>query len=313
MLLIRLEKCECPTKHKQWYYEYTGQEKEPFVFSGDKWSLRLGKKKAKKVAGLVLSQGKARDWAQHASSESLKEVTTAYVDGAAVHTGAAFLLPSLKILACDPEITQADLEKLCARFPSLVGLDISECNKVTHLRPLAHLSQLKVLAISQCENVEDLEPLAGLTALVNLRARGCTGILELEPLSNLGNLKVLDLGGCEFIFDAAPLARLSRLGFLSLRDCTIPRKGLEALGGLSGLKGLCLPPDIMDEQLEDICQAHPNLEFLSLRGCWRIANLKSLCRLPRLKIIQIDNRTWLSDTEIEELKQEMPGSCVDIL
>ena len=307
MLLIRLEKCECPTKHKQWYYEYTGQEKEPFVFSGDKWSLRLGKKKAKKVAGLVLSQGKARDWAQHASSESLKEVTTAYVDGAAVHTGAAFLLPSLKILACDPEITQADLEKLCARFPSLVGLDISECNKVTHLRPLAHLSQLKVLAISQCENVEDLGPLAGLTALVNLRARGCTGILELEPLSNLGNLKVLDLGGCEFIFDAAPLARLSRLGFLSLRDCTIPRKGLEALGGLSGLKGLCLPPDITEEQLASICQAYRDLEFLSLRGCWRVTSLAPLFEIHGLRVVQLDERTKLSEAQITAFKEKIPG------
>ena len=143
--------------------------------------------------------------------------------------------------------------------------------------------------------------------LVRLSAEEHSSVLDLEPLSNLSDLSSLDLGGSQWISDIGPLARLARLEFLSLRDCTFPSEGLEALGGLSGLKGLCLPPDITEEQLASICQAYRDLEFLSLRGCWRVTSLAPLFEIHGLRVVQLDERTKLSEAQITAFKEKIPG------
>lgn len=59
VLWLKLNSCDCPDKHRRWYYQYEGQEAQPLVFSENEWSLRLGANGKERLVGLNLSCGEA--------------------------------------------------------------------------------------------------------------------------------------------------------------------------------------------------------------------------------------------------------------
>ena len=311
VLSVRPHDCYCPEKGQWWYYEYAGREKQPLAFSQNDWSLRLGGKGRASVVGLNLAHSKARSWVQEAAAKSLAGVTSAYVDKAAIQTGTVGLLGSLRTLSCDPEISQREFERLSASLPDLVALDISECEKITDLAPLAGLKRLKVLDISLCPRIEDLSPLVGLKDLIYLRAEGSPGIWDLRPLSRLGQLKTLDLSGCEGVFEVGPLMKLKGLKGLHLRNCRLSTRDARHFASLAHLRALSLPLDTQDDDLREVCTLHPDLELLGLRGCGSVTSLAPLHGLKKLSILQFDDNTGVSKDEIRRFQKTAPKCRIE--
>ena len=92
--------------------------------------------------------------------------------------------------------------------------------------------------------------------------------MDLEPLSELRQLEVLSLTGC----DTAPGA-------------------FEALGGLRGLRAISLPRNATDEDL---------------RGCRDITDLAPLAGLQRLKSLELDQQTGVSEETLKAFEEAAP-------
>jgi internalin A len=85
---------------------------------------------------------------------------------------------------------------------------------------VANLSFLQMLDLSQCEQLSDLAPLAGLTKLQSLNLSGCEQLSDLSPLAGLTSLQSLYLGECTQARKFAPLEPLlPQLQKLFLYDC----------------------------------------------------------------------------------------------
>ena len=99
-----------------------------------------------------------------------------------------------------------------AKESSVVGLSLSN-NKITDLRPLAGLTELKVLDLGT-NKITDVTPLAGLSNLEKLFLHR-NQITDLAPLVGLTKLETLNLV-LNQITDVTPLAGLSNLEKLDL-------------------------------------------------------------------------------------------------
>jgi len=96
-------------------------------------------------------------------------------------------------------------------FTSLTSLDLSSCQQVRDLSPLASLTSLTSLNLRECEQISDLSPLASLTSLTSLDLSSCQQVRDLSPLASLTSLTSLDLSRCWQVRDLSPLAKLSNL------------------------------------------------------------------------------------------------------
>ncbi len=149
---------------------------------------------------------------------------------------------------------------------------------------------LKELDLSRCQELENLAPLARLP-LVKLNLQGCRKLNDLSPLLNL-RLTELILTGCAQVADVSalrdmPLVRLS-LGGTRVRDLTPLR--VRPLTSLTHLKlGNCA-------QLSELTAlGGMKLKFLGLNGCRRVSNLAPLAGMTSLR------QLWLLDTAVGDL------------
>jgi internalin A len=100
-----------------------------------------------------------------------------------------------------------------SKLMSLTELDLS-ANKIVDLRPLASLSNLKLLYLFY-KRITDVTPLAGLVNLTHLELN-INRIVDVTPLASLMNLTHLELS-TNRIVDITPLASLRNLTSLRLR------------------------------------------------------------------------------------------------
>ena len=85
----------------------------------------------------------------------------------------------------------------CDRTMTLRSLDLSYCEKLSDLGPLASLTQLTSLNLWSCDELSDLGPLASLTQLTSLNLSRCEKLNDLGPLASLTQLTSLNLSSCD--------------------------------------------------------------------------------------------------------------------
>jgi len=140
---------------------------------------------------------------------------------------------------------------LPASPPSDPSINVSWCDQISDLTPLAHVTSLQSLDVSWCTQISDLTRLAHLSSLQSLHLRGCDQISNVTPLRHLTGLQSLNLSGCNQIGDLTPLAQLTCLQSLDLSYNGSPFLFAPIKALLSGLRELrlfdCRPADLPPE------------------------------------------------------------------
>lgn len=124
------------------------------------------------------------------------------------------------VLARLPAVTDLNLAG-CRSLTNLSLCELSALNRLT-LADCGVLSGsptdqwsgfplLRRLDLSGCEILTSLEPLAQLPALSELALAGWTGLTEVAPLARIPGLRTLDLNGCSAVRDLDRLATLEQL------------------------------------------------------------------------------------------------------
>jgi internalin A len=134
--------------------------------------------------------------------------------------------------------------------------------KTLDLKPIAYLTNLKILNLSDIELIEDISPLRTLTNLEVLNLRNTTVNNQLSSLKELPNLTELNLSKC-YITDVTPLASLKKVSKLNLSETNIT--DIRPLASLSNLTELNLSNI---EELKDVSalSSLKNLTRLDLSG-----------------------------------------------
>jgi Leucine-rich repeat (LRR) protein len=112
----------------------------------------------------------------------------------------------------------------------LESLQLSDCDGVNDLRPLAALTKLKDLRLANCSGVTDLAGLKG-SRITHLFVNECP-VADLSPLGTLP-LEMLSLKASKTITDVSPLQEIKTLSSVELPPQVL--RGLDSLRGLPRL------------------------------------------------------------------------------
>ncbi|CBH14182.1 leucine-rich repeat protein (LRRP), putative [Trypanosoma brucei gambiense DAL972] len=174
---------------------------------------------------------------------------------------------------------------------SLVKLNLSWCDQLTDVSPLAELKTLKYLNLQSCEavvaGIGDLGKLPGLYEL----DLSCTPITDcaLRDLCSSRSLVRLDISSCDNLTDLSALVSLKTLGELNLDACTEVKQGIGNISQLPELRrldGTCLP--ITDDSLRDL-SASRSLVVLCLDTCMDITDVSCLAAVKTLEEISLNS------------------------
>ena len=176
-----------------------------------------------------------------------------------------------------------DLEPV-AGLTSLQSLNLFDCTQISDLGAVAGLTSLISLNLTLCKQIRDLEAVTGLTSLQSLDLSWCQQISDLEALAGLVSLQSLDLSGCMQIRNLAPLTKLTSLQSLDLSGCE-QISDLEALAGLTSLQSLNLSycQQISLEPLAGLV----SLQSLNLSWCTQISDFEPLAGLTSLRSLNL--------------------------
>ena len=223
-------------------------------------------------------------------------------------------IPSLPPLPAGSDVTLVTFGlgvplSALATVRGVTGLHVYSCGTLTtSLRPLAHLTSLRVLHLPTGPRLTSLRHLAAMTQLTSLSIRLDPEVDDLRPLAKLRRLRQLGLT-CSQTPDLTPLAALPDLRALSLEG-DLDGSRLRGLDSLTRLESLSLrwsghPADFaLLSRLTNLRALHladcrnvdhlsplaglGNLEVLSLRECDRVVNLAAITRLPKLRTVELD-------------------------
>ena len=200
----------------------------------------------------------------------------------------------------DTELSLAglDLERLPEEFNDLIALqslDLTRCDRLQNLQPLAKLATLRNLHLNGCWQLQDLQPLAGLTALQNLSLSWCRQLQDLQPLAGLTELQSLALNGCMQIQDLQPLSGLTGLQRLQLSQHGQLRD-LQPLAGLTALQSLHLSGCGQLQNLQPLVGL-TTLQNLNLSWCPRLQDLQPLTSLTALQSLDLSGCRQLQDLQ----------------
>jgi Leucine-rich repeat (LRR) protein len=120
---------------------------------------------------------------------------------------------------------------------TLIGLEslkLVDC-RLSNLRPIGGLTQLKHLDLGASYSLSNLSPLSSLTGISSLEMYSCGKVTSLAPLSTLTGLSRLNISECKAVTSLEPLSSLTGLSTLDMRWCT----AVTSLTPLSTLTGLC--------------------------------------------------------------------------
>lgn len=119
----------------------------------------------------------------------------------------------------EPQVRLSDINPL-AGFTDLIELELRD-NHISDIRPLAELSNLRILDISQNPLLAgDIAALGGLTTLVELNLRE-TGVRDLSPLSGMASLTYLNIHSNPEVRSLAPIGDLAGLEVLIMRNVPV--------------------------------------------------------------------------------------------
>ncbi|MDR0826829.1 MAG: hypothetical protein LBN33_02980 [Desulfovibrio sp.] len=205
------------------------------------------------------------------------------------------------------KVTDADLEKIVAAYPDLVGLGIESSPAVTKLDPLAKIKKLQTLQLEKI-NAADLAPLANLTDLLKVKIKNCKSIASLAGLAKatkITDLEIADIAAT----DATPLAglteltrlvidirfndlkwmaKMGELTYITLSGGKNPIS-LEGLPSLPSMKQIALKR-VAPTDLAPLAAALPNLTKIDFNGAV-LPDLTPLTQLAKLDDLDLYGAT----------------------
>ena len=189
-------------------------------------------------------------------------------------------LPAGKLVFRLSKVADADLVKLCAAFPEMTSLSISDSKTLASLAPLAEMKSLLAINVDNVA-VSDLAPLGGLITVQSLSLKSDT-IKDVTPLASLTRLHSLSLKS-NALRDLAPLASLTNLQSLTV-DCEFDMPDMKWMSGMTRIGTL-------------------NINNSGRNGGY----LSSLEGLPRLTLRSVDlNGAGIKPTDLTPLVNALP-------
>ena len=189
-----------------------------------------------------------------------------------------------------------------AELPDLRSVILADCPSITELTSVATLSQIRSLAVRDNAEVADLGPLVALDRLRALVLDGLDGLSDLEALGELVELVDLTLGSTAAA-SLGPIPQLQELRTLTLqRSNGIEHlRGLEHCAELRALSldrclGLTRVPRLGRRLLRlsvvrcrhiEALGGAVGVEELTLFGCPRLTEARSLTGYPQLKTLRL--------------------------
>ncbi|HEV8050909.1 MAG TPA: hypothetical protein VGP47_00325, partial [Parachlamydiaceae bacterium] len=149
----------------------------------------------------------------------------------------------------------------------LVSLDLSECNKITHLGFLLFFLNLKDINLSGCSELKDIGALVNCSALKKLNIGECQRVGDASILKRCTNLQDLNLEFCTWVNDSTLLSLPHMIKTLSLRECN----------------------NINDLNILEHCEFSVNLNGLILRSCRHVYNLDFMQFCSNLESINLSS------------------------
>ncbi len=200
------------------------------------------------------------------------------------------------------EMTDLKLAEFVAAHPDLTRLTYRQtgtAGRITDLRPIAHLRQLKTLELRNASGVRDLSPLARLPNLTSLTLTGLT-VKDVSDLGGLSKLTALNIAGARNVTDLSPVGRLRRLRTLNLAGC-VKAADLRPLSRLTGLRSLNLSGCKAVEDVAPLEALSRTLTSLNLSGSG-VVYVPPLSQLTHLKALDVrrcenvsaDDAAWLA-------------------
>jgi hypothetical protein len=135
--------------------------------------------------------------------------------------------PALRSLSL---ANSSQLEALPELPEGLVELDLAGCRRLTRVDGIDRCKSLRSLDLSRCDAVGDLAPLASLPAIERIRL-DARRVRPLDAVGSRPTLRDLRIGPGEAVLDLRPVHRHPRLQAFGLVRCT----------SVEGLAGLELP------------------------------------------------------------------------
>lgn len=203
---------------------------------------------------------------------------------------------SLKSLSLPPFITNNDIVKVSAAFPTLEELDIIWCENLTHVDELASLTNLKKLNLMGCYNLENIDGLSNLVQLNHLDFRFNYKLKSIDSISSLNQLEFLDLFFCSNLTYVDALASLINLEYLDLSFCT-EVSFFEPLASLYNMRELTITKCHNLSSI-DFLKNMGNVEKLEITIGDSINDISVIAGLHGLKELFLEYRLNLSKYDI---------------
>ncbi|MDR2825649.1 MAG: hypothetical protein LBV76_02510, partial [Deltaproteobacteria bacterium] len=205
------------------------------------------------------------------------------------------------------KVTDADLEKICAAYPDMVGIAIQNSTAVTKLDPLAKTTKLMTLQLEKI-NATDLAPLANHTELIKVTIKDCKSITSLAALAKATKINDLELAGIaatdvtplaglteltrlviDFRFDDLKwMAKMNKLTYISIRGANNPIS-LEGLPSLPSMRSIDLR-SVAPTDLAPLAAALPGLTKINFNGAV-LPDLTPLTKLAQLNDLDLYGAT----------------------
>lgn len=210
------------------------------------------------------------------------------------------------------------------QMKDLTELDVSNCNNIDDPSPISSLEHLNSFAAVGCDWVNDVSFVVGLAGLKYLNLAYCEYLESLEGIGQCAGLLRLDLSGCGALQNIGPLD-----DFSSLKDAAFGNAMVTDLAPLQAHRSLRTLDLSGCERVADLSPLRTleNLRELNLERCTALTSLEALRKVPRLRTLRIvdcpniesiaclighkslrrialSRSAGISDSEIEELRND---------
>ena len=178
-----------------------------------------------------------------------------------------------------------DLTPLAACTTTLQHLELSSCRSLTDLsdlRPLAACCRLQHLVLSDIFLLSDLGPLAGCTMLQHLQVSQCPLLIDLGPLASCAALQHLEVSMCHFVSSLQPLANCTGLQHLEVSSCY----SVADLVSCTTLRHLKISDVLLVSDLGPLSSC-AMLQHLEVSSCPSVSDLRPLAACTMLRHLQL--------------------------
>lgn len=161
------------------------------------------------------------------------------------------------------ETSISNLEDLAPLRLQLEVLDLIRCEGINTLEPLRQF-RLISLDITGCDEITDLAPVATLQVLIRLVLAGISEIESISAIAAVPSLVYLDLSNMKRLQDIRGISKLVNLCYLSLENCT-KIKSLASLERLAQLYDVDVSGCRSLESANELASL-PNLARLNMKS-----------------------------------------------